>query len=510
MTRAAGTDQKVRIPTGRNSLATLLLFIAVLAAVRAGFLFVRMELHTGVQRFHVESAVVLFVALSLISRALLQRPSAAAPERSVGVPPFVAVLSAVALAFLAYGSALHVGLLSDDWVLVHRVRSADFGAVSTGLFRPVPLLVWAALLKAGGGAPALHLLNIVVHGLNAFLVYRVVAGWMHDEIVSVAAALLFLLNPLAVEPVIWCSGVFDVGALFFCLSALLFARQETKRGFVLASVFAVLAMLSKESAVVLPGLLMVDLAIRQTATRRLAVLIGTWGLVSIAYASMRLLLAFGAVHPPLSKYVLQRALFNTFGALAVPLPSGLSPLWLALAGVLVILLTAYLLLSNQVDTVRPILLAAWCLGCIVPVYPILFVSPNLEGSRYLYESAVGWAALLGLAGFSRSRVVRVSGMSALCVLLAINVLGIRRQLQAWQLAAALRDNVQAAARGNGRMQRCKIVAVTDLPDSVLGAYVLRNGGDEVLKGAGLTVGAPAEGCRFSWSLARQQFIQREQ
>lgn len=494
-------------------LAIVLLVAAVLAGVRAAFLLVRMELHiAGVQRFHVEAATLLFVAVSFISRALSPSARAVGHRRSIGASKAVVAVIAIGVALLAFAPALHIGLLSDDWVLVPRVASGHFGPVSTGLFRPVPLLVWAVLLKIGGGAPALHALNILIHGVNAFLVCCIASDWVGDEVGGAAAGLLFLLTPLAVEPVTWCSGVFDVSSLFFCLSAVLLARraQHSVRAFLLTCGCAVLAVLSKESAVVLPGLLIVDAAIRRTATRRFAALILTVGLLSVSYAGLRLFLAFGAARPPTSKYVLQRALFNTFGALAVPLPSALSPPWLAVAGVLVMLLAAGLLLVNRnVGTTRLLLLAGWCVACIVPVYPILFVSSDLEGSRYLYESMAGWAALLGLAAFSGPSVVRACGMSALSVLLAMDIVGSHRQLHAWQLAGTMRDRVETAARTNISMQKCAAVAVTDLPDSVLGAYVLRNGGTELLQRAGVTMGAADRGCRFRWSSVDQRFVPSE-
>lgn len=493
---------------------TALLWISGLAAVRAAFLLVAMEWHVdGVQRFHVEAAALLFVALSLIARALSPPRSADAERRPGVLPDAVAVAIALGLALFLYARALHIGLLSDDWVLVQRVTSRQFGAVSTGLFRPVPLMVWALLLKMGGGATALHLFNVLVHGVNAYLVYRLVAGWFTDKVVGATAGLLFLATPLATEPVTWCSGVFDLCALFFCLSTLLIARrvQSSPAAFIGACGCGVVALLCKESAVVIPGLLVIDVTIRRSATRATAALIVTLTVLSVVYAGARLFLAFGTARPPVSRYIVQRALFNTFGALAIPLPATMSHVWLVAVGVLVLGLTANLLLLDRtVGNFRPLLLATWSLACVVPVYPILFVSTDLEGSRYLYESMAGWAALLGAMGLGGSSVRRTFAMSALCLLLVSDVAGGRRQLQSWESAAALRDSVQAAARANDTMRHCEAVAVDGLPDSVSGAYVLRNGGSELLQSVGVTVGtAPPRGCRFSWSPSRRQFIPSE-
>ena len=468
-----------------------------------------MELGTGgVQRFHVEAAAVAFVVLALFWRWMSPRASTTTPERVIAVPSAAIAGGAIAVAFVIYWPALWVGWLADDFVLVERVTAGNFAAVTPQLFRPVPLLVWSLALEAGGGAPALHALNIIVHGLNAFLAYRIVVGWIGDEVASLMAGLLFLLTPLAVEPVTWCSGVFDLSAMSFCFVTLLAARSKRISAFTfaVACLSTIFAILCKETAVVLPALLIIDAAIRRNVSRRLASLILCVGLISVGYASVRLFMAFGATQPPISKYVLQRTLFNTFAALAIPFPSNMSPLWLTIAGVLVLLLTAYVLLRERSTEPDPLLLAAWCLACVVPVYPILFISSNLEGSRYLYESMVGWAAFLAIASCLGPARFRTFGMFTLCLLLAINVVGARLQLQAWRSAATQRDAVAAAARANDEMQRCHAIAVTNLPDSVMGAYVLRNGSAEFFKGVGLTIDTATPNCRFNWSSDHQAFV----
>ena len=63
-----------------------------------------------------------------------------------------------------------VGLLSDDFVLLTRVAN---GAMSTGneFVRPLPLALWSVVIELTGEmAEALHLLNVVLHGVNAALI----------------------------------------------------------------------------------------------------------------------------------------------------------------------------------------------------------------------------------------------------------------------------------------------------------------------------------------------------
>lgn len=103
----------------------------------------------------------------------------------------------------------------------------------------------------------MHLENVLLHLINALLVYTFSRNLLAENerqtsFAPLVAALVFALHPLAVEPVGWVSGRTDVlAATFVLLSAvaLLKFKLEHKKFFgLLALVALVLAMLSKEVA----------------------------------------------------------------------------------------------------------------------------------------------------------------------------------------------------------------------------------------------------------------------
>lgn len=103
----------------------------------------------------------------------------------------------------------------------------------------------------------MHLENVLLHLVNAFLVYALARILLPEaerstSFVPLVAALVFALHPLAVEPVGWVSGRTDVlAATFVLLSAvaLLKFKLEHKKFFgLLALVALALGMLSKEVA----------------------------------------------------------------------------------------------------------------------------------------------------------------------------------------------------------------------------------------------------------------------
>lgn len=137
--------------------------------LRVSYLFVRYILgSTGTQRFHVESWALIFVAIGLLVRVARSRLPEQRRTKTVATSPWVWLVFC-GLAVALYWPALSVGFLSDDFVLVTYAARWSIGPVTPSLFRPLPLLLWALLLHAGAGAPTLHVLNVVLHGTNAYL-----------------------------------------------------------------------------------------------------------------------------------------------------------------------------------------------------------------------------------------------------------------------------------------------------------------------------------------------------
>ena len=365
----------------------------------------------------------------------------------------------------------------------------------------------------------LHLLNVFLHATNAYLTVRLVAGWVQGRTWSVLAGLVMLTAPLAPEAVAWLSGVFDLLATTLVLTCILIARRygnrtpmATRIQFLAAGLAAVA---SKETAAVAGGLVLLDAWARERRPRQLLVdtgiLIATVGVFGLT----RLGAAFGIAGPPDIQYVLQRALFGAFGGLAVPWHAeviGRYP-WLPIVGVvtLLYLMLAFFLEREGSRQRARLAIAAvlFALIPVVPVFPILFVAPDLQQSRYLYMSAVGWAALIAvIASRHRSDALHRVSLAAVSGLIAVDAYGTLVHLGPWSEAALLRDRVEASALGSG-MDKCPTVILSNLPDSVRGAYVFRNGGPEAFARdlrLNAVLGDATGQCTFRWSETRLSFV----
>ena len=127
-------------------------------------------------------------------------------------------------------------------------------------FRPVVEVYFMAQSRLWGASPvAFHLANVLLHALNALLVFVLARRVLTQTAPACAAALLFALHPRAVEMVAWVSGVTGVLMTSFVLITVLLHLRflETRRGVwrAGAAVSCACALLTHEAAVVLLVLL---------------------------------------------------------------------------------------------------------------------------------------------------------------------------------------------------------------------------------------------------------------
>jgi tetratricopeptide (TPR) repeat protein len=146
-------------------------------------------------------------------------------------------------------------LRTDYWAGFHRDHS--------GLYRPLSVWTFALNYHLAGPVPfSYHLVNILLHGAVAGLLYLVWRRLLGKEGLAWWAALLFALHPALSEAVAGLVGRADLLAALFALLALhQHLGAGAKRWRHLGAGAALLAaLLSKESAIALPALfLLADL-----------------------------------------------------------------------------------------------------------------------------------------------------------------------------------------------------------------------------------------------------------
>ena len=131
-----------------------------------------------------------------------------------------------------------------------------------------------------------HAANVMVHTINALLVYAILQILLKRDWPGAAGALAFALHPLQVEAVAWATGMKDLLWGFFALLALwqylvfITERQDRPVHYALATLAFVAALLAKPSAVVVP---FVAAGMHLIIGRRFILMLLPWAALSVVW-----------------------------------------------------------------------------------------------------------------------------------------------------------------------------------------------------------------------------------
>ena len=346
------------------------------------------------------------------------------------------------------------------------------------LYQPVPLATFAmnfAMINgldltadAAGpraGAWAFHLTNILIHALNAWLVWRLLRDLTGRDGVGIAAGVLFAVHPLNVECVAWLNGRMMLLSTTFTLATLLAAARGLERLRVTHAVggmaTTVLAMMSKVN-VALPALLLLVPFVRRRQPTA-----GWWSVFAIntlvtgLFTVINFRLSQGQIETG-AEALQGSPLVRTAIALGwyvsrYVVPVGLAP-WhptetlvtaatpgFVLGVVVVALLVIATVLFARFSRLG-LVGVVWFLAAIAVTLPLIPSRNSIAAERYTYLPAIGFDAIVAagcVGALSRLRrrreaavVATMAGASAVVALLAV----------AWVTTTYYRDNVAYTRR----------------------------------------------------------------
>jgi tetratricopeptide (TPR) repeat protein len=387
--------------------------------------------------------------------------TAAAPTLAAPVPPrarsgrAAALLGVVLLlTFLVYAGTLRFQFVYDDlpqilynanvqsWhnlprLFAQHVWSNQGGAVPN-YYRPI-FMAWCLVQFKLFGANPLpwHLALVMLHLVATSLVFQLGRRLLNDDFAASIAATLFGLHPIHLESVAWISGATDPLIAVFCLGSFLcylqFRDNGARRRLWLGAslVQYALACLSKEPAVVFPGIIAVyewlRLGDERPAIRVRHAVLAVLPYLGVAavYLAQRWMVLRGIGHAnvplPLTKAPLSwpRLLWFYLHKLAWPaqlslfynMQAVLAPTWrefwlpLLLVAATAAGLWIALRRLSAVATGQNALGArgvaglslAWMLLPLLPVLNVIAMEPNeVAHDRYLYLPSVGFVLLVAL------------------------------------------------------------------------------------------------------------------
>jgi len=343
----------------------------------------------------------------------------------------------------------------DDRILIENANYRGLGwpnlqwmftTFYKSLYRP---LTWASFgfdyLLWGMNPAGYHLSNLLLHTLNAVLVYHValllyslpalgLIGWGDSSVKIIAgiAALLFSIHPLRVEPVAWVSARNDLlSALFVLASAVCYLKyaQAAERlpaswrwaGF--AVVMYMLAMLSKAGNFALPLVFLVlDVyplgrwrqlstdgfgpAVKKLVWEKTPLFLVSIVGAAVAFAAKQSDAMIGFEQYGLGERVAQSIYGVIFYVWKTVVPLGLSPLYSLSAQSNSSPLFIFFTTTGVVGVTLGLLylrkrwpapLAAWaCYGLLIaPVLGLVQSGPQAVADRYSYLPCLVWVVLVG-------------------------------------------------------------------------------------------------------------------
>lgn len=426
---------------------------------------------------------------------------------------FVAGLALAVLACtaLAYHRALGSGFVSDDYHIIESVvRRGPFGIWSShqsNFFRPVfSLSLYLDHALWGLDPRGYHLVNLLLHVWNACLVGILsfvtagAAGIGRDrsETAGLAAGLLFAVLPSHAEPVYWISCRGDLLACSFSLSSILsivlYLRGGGSRWLAVSLAAAALAMSTKEAAITLP-LLAVALALSrsrllsgQGATARRVRAVAANAALLVLYLAVRwwvlghLVGGYGkAVHGRLGLeeigkiflYFPSRMLAPSLGV--VEIGGVIVPYTLFVYAGAVLLALILLARRSRLSLEMLFMAVGMMFILLLPVMNLSVRAVSSEGERFLYLPST--ALVLAVATVLAAALSRRAILVATLLLTVPGLLFLHTAGDRWTKAGAHARRTVEALDEVGPAQRLWLL---DVPDSLEGAYILRDGIDFAL------------------------------
>jgi protein O-mannosyl-transferase len=417
-----------------------------------------------------------------------EHDSTAGPKASSWViAPWVVVSLILLITFLVYCNTLLFEFVYDDRgqilanVQVHawryiphyffeRVWSFAYPGIQGNYYRPIFLLFLLLNYKVFGPfAAGWHLVSVAAHVGVTYLVYVLARRMTGDDRTALIAALIFGVNPVHIESVAWISGVTDPLLALFLLPSFfcyLNASDEKvhRRAWLAGSVALYgIAMLSKETALVLPIIVIVYewlwhkpvgpnwLQSAFDRARTAAWRIVPFVLITFIYLAVRWQVLQGLGHtmvplsvptiiytwPHLMLFYLRHLVWpfglSVFYNVPYVRTPALVPFVLPLAGLAAVgFLAWHVVRKLGGSSTQDGRLAAFCCAWIlIPFIPLLDLSVlpvgEIAHDRYLYLPSIGFSILVAMAlrhiHFGRLRFLGMPALQVGAVLVLAAVLG---------------------------------------------------------------------------------------
>jgi tetratricopeptide (TPR) repeat protein len=377
-------------------------------------------------------------------------------------------LLVAAIAFLVYANSLGNGFVWDDDVVIvanPALRGSAlslFSTIDTGraieltpYYRPLTVLTFLIEERAHGLTPfPMHLVNVLLHAANAFLVYLLARSLVIDTYAALLAGLLFAVHPINTEAVDFISARNTLLSGFFILVAYLLHRRSIIRenfsGALAGAVFLLAGLFSKETALAgLPFIIAQEITQLRSTSGRLravgrllpyAVCIASYLVLrnnTLSNAGVKIAVLSGLGMRLLDNlYIIPRYLLTVLWPTALSakyfIPDDLHLLALPLGAAWICIIALLAWLSTRGRSHVTLFGLAWLTAFWLPVSGIFPIPSAPFADRYLYIPAIGLWLVVSDQAFrlvpANVTARRYGVIAAALILLMLAGLTVRRNL----------------------------------------------------------------------------------
>lgn len=350
--------------------------------------------------------------------------------------PYLAIIAFTAI--INYSSFLH-NFIQDDYMFIELVKDnfslyntfiADFFGANTyaNFYRPISILLTYISYKIFGmNAVGYHAIVFILFTLCCILVYQIVYELFKRQDIAVMASLLYITRGALFFEIYWIGCGFSdaTAALLMLLSTFTFIKylENNSKTYYLTSLACfILALMSKESAIVLPALIFiiylchVKLSHIENVVHELKSLIYTfipYGLILLVYLVKILVWPSMAATGP---YIISFSPSIVGANLAFYITNSFNNLYEAIFLAIFILTSIIYPKSRKIA----VLFSIWFVACLLP-YLLL---NNHSYAHYLSAALLGVSILFALGlQYYFERYARYKNILIVIVLIVLLVSG---------------------------------------------------------------------------------------
>jgi hypothetical protein len=402
--------------------------------------------------------------------------------------PVIVFIGLAATGFFVFSSILDNSFLSDDYDSLYRICIEKRVIVKEFLRPMIDISFYVNYLISGLDSRSYYIFNLIVHILNAFLLYKFSLKYIffeqqRQEIFAIGTAVLFLIYPFHNEGIVWLTGRLSSMACFFALLSLntWMSRMNQWAKVVLGILFYFTGLLAYESILLLPLIFAILEWGKARSVKSTLGKLAFCAMLTGVYLVLRYNIS-GTIYGGYGERMVEAGqeqhlvkVAKTFGRTFLPPYENSEALKVIFAAVMIFFILLHYQLIRRLASGRTFLLQYFKILLVflaAMLIPVLFgiSTRTSEGDRLLYFPSVFLCMIISslILALLNKRIYQWAAF----LLIGIYFLSfLSFNNKQWNKASDASVQIMSAVKNsNGRF-----VYFINLPDELDGAFVFRNG-----------------------------------